>query len=159
MLSSGTSNMKKRFFDIFRHLWSGKERKKEVPEHFTSSQIEVFSTRLDELMTQKKPFLKHRYSIKEMATDIQMPSYQLSAFLNNILKTNFSDYLNKFRIRHCETLLKDKTHRITNFKELASECGFNNRNTFTTAFKKFTGKTPSDYTKRLSADNAMPFSR
>jgi AraC-like DNA-binding protein len=27
-------------------------------------------------------------------------------------------------------------------------CGFNNRNTFTVAFKKFTGNTPSDYVKQ-----------
>ena len=159
MQSLETRNMKKNFFDIFKNLWGNREKKKTVHEHFTRSQIEIFSTRLEELMSQKKPFLKQRYSIKEMATDIQVPSYQLSAFLNNVLRTNFSDYLNKFRIEYCETLMKDKAHRVNNFKELASECGFNNRNTFTTAFKKFTGKTPSDYTKMLSSDNTMPYSR
>jgi YesN/AraC family two-component response regulator len=157
--SSETSNMKRRFLDIFKNLWGGKEKKKGIHEHFNASQIAIFSTRLEELMSQRKPFLKQRYSIKDMATDIQVPSYQLSAFLNNVLKTNFSDYLNKFRIEYCENLMKDKNHRVTNFKQLASECGFNNRNTFTTAFKKFTGKTPSDYVKKLLSDDTMSFTK
>jgi YesN/AraC family two-component response regulator len=151
--------MKKRFLDIFKNLWGGREKKKGMHDFFSASQVAIFTTRLEELMTQKKPFLKQRYSIKDMATDIQVPSYQLSAFLNNVLKTNFSDYLNKFRIEYCESLMKDKTHRLTNFKQLASECGFNNRNTFTTAFKKFTGKTPSDYVKKLLSDDTMPFTK
>lgn len=112
-------------------------------------QIQLVRERLDELMNVQKPFLRPRYSIKDMATDIGIPAYQLSAFLNNVMKTHFSDYLNKHRIQFCETLMKDNTLRMVSLQDLASKCGFNNRNTFTMAFKKFTGKTPSDYVKQL----------
>jgi AraC-like DNA-binding protein len=32
---------------------------------------------------------------------------------------------------------------------LAAKCGFSNRNTFTSAFKKFSGKTPSCFIKKI----------
>ena len=60
---------------------------------------------------------------------------------------HFSDYLNRFRIEYCERIMNDTSAGAFSFKELAFKCGFNNRNTFTTAFKKFTGKTPSEYIK------------
>jgi len=34
---------------------------------------------------------------------------------------------------------------------IASEAGFNNRNTFTAAFKKETGKSPSEYLKEVKS--------
>lgn len=65
------------------------------------------------------------------------------------MEINFSDFLNRYRIEYCEGMMKDKTTWAFSLKEFAGKCGFNNRNTFTTAFKKFTGKTPSDYIKKL----------
>ena len=35
-----------------------------------------------------------------------------------------------------------------NLEQLSKKCGFNNRSSFTTAFKKFTGQKPFDYIKR-----------
>jgi len=35
---------------------------------------------------------------------------------------------------------------------IASEAGFNNRNTFTAAFKKETGQSPSEFLKRIKKD-------
>ena len=96
-------------------------------------------------MLQQKPFLKPHYKLKDLSEDLQMPLHLLSAFLNKRLGMHFTDYLNQFRIKYCEELIKNEQPGKVNLKELVSKCGFHNRNTFTTAFKKFTGKTPSDY--------------
>jgi len=140
-------NKKKNFFSIFRYLLGEKKKKSSIEDYLQSTKVKFLSSRLQELMSEKKPYLRQRYSIKDMATDIQVPAYQLSAFLNHVMQMNFSDYLNKFRVEYCEDLMKRNIAGTKTLKELAQKCGFNNRNTFTTAFKKFTGKTPSDYAR------------
>lgn len=110
-----------------------------------SAVIDLVRTRLNTYMLQQKPFLKPHYKLKDLSEDLQMPLHQLSAFLNKRLGMHFTDYLNQFRIKYCEELIKNEQPGKINLKELVSKCGFHNRNTFTTAFKKFTGKTPSDY--------------
>lgn len=105
--------------------------------------------RLDLFMMEKKPFLQPRYSIGQLSEDIKIPGYQLSAIINLRKGMNFSDYLNKLRIRHCEELIRIAGGgRKVNIRDLSAECGFQNRNTFTIAFKKFTGVTPSEYLKK-----------
>jgi len=109
--------------------------------------IEIIRNRLNAYMQQQKPFLKQHYTIKNLSDDMQMPSWQLSAFLNKHLGVHYSEYMNQFRIKYCEDLINQELSARVNLKELVSKCGFHNRNTFTTAFKKFTGKTPSEYVR------------
>jgi YesN/AraC family two-component response regulator len=110
-----------------------------------SATIDLIRLKLHEHMMHNTPFLKPHYKLKDLADELQIPLHQLSAFLNKQLGMHFSDYLNQFRIRYCESLIKREQSGRINLKELISRCGFHNRNTFTTAFKKFTGKTPSEY--------------
>jgi len=102
---------------------------------------------MTEFMEGKQPFLQIGYSIRSLANELNVPSYQLSAFLNRQLGVNFNDYLNRFRVRYSQELIQEGVAHSLNLKGLSKKCGFNNRNSFTTAFKKFTGHTPSDYVK------------
>jgi AraC-like DNA-binding protein len=99
-------------------------------------------------MDLEKPFLKTGYCIRDLGDEIGIPSYQLSAYINQLLGMNFSEYFNWFRIRHCQELMQSRLVDRLNLRGLAYKCGFSNRNTLTTAFKKFTGVTPSDYGKK-----------
>jgi len=98
-------------------------------------------------MQDAKPFLKYRYSIRDLAEDIHVQAYRLSAFLNQEKHLRFNDYLNQFRIQHCKELILNGQVNDLNMKGLALICGFQNRNTLTSAFKKLTGFTPSHYAK------------
>lgn len=106
---------------------------------------EQVTRHLEKLMLEKKPFLNSNYTLKEMAADLDMPLYQLSAYINQVTGTNFNDLLNKQRIDYCLKLIANGDMAKLNLHGLALTCGFNNRNTFSIAFKKFTGKTPSEY--------------
>ena len=138
---------KKNFFSFLQFFWHDKKKKSGTREYMSSQQIELLKTRLEEFMEQKQPFLRQGYSIKDMSNDLDMPAYQLSGFINRNMGMHFNDFLNKSRIKYCENLIRNNLALKTNLKELAFKCGFNNRNSFTTAFKKFTGQTPSDYTR------------
>ena len=140
--------MKKNIFSFFRDLIKGK---KPAEERMVGNKtVELLKYNLEELMYKKKPFLKPGYTIKDLSDELGLPSYQLSSFINHKLGMNFSDYLNQFRIKYCEEIIKKEGGGKLNLQQLAARCGFQNRNTFTTAFKKFTGRTPSEYTKNYS---------
>ncbi|HEY8897676.1 MAG TPA: AraC family transcriptional regulator [Niastella sp.] len=124
------------------------------PTNFTTYTIPPekahdISERLQQFMCKEKPFLRYRYSIKTLADDIQVQAYQLSAYLNQEKRLRFNDYLNRFRIEYCENLIQEGLVKDLNMRGLALICGFQNRNTLTSAFKKFTGLTPSRYTKSV----------
>jgi AraC-like DNA-binding protein len=107
--------------------------------------IDRLALRLEKTMREKKPFLNPDCTLRELADTLDVPLYKLSAYLNQTLGTNFSEYLNQWRIRHCLELFREKQTEHLNLNGIARKCGFNNRNTFSTAFKKITGKAPSTY--------------
>jgi AraC-like DNA-binding protein len=142
--------MKKNLIGFFRSLLGLEKNQSHSLKHPRNKNFELIKYRLEEFMNREKPFLKPGYSIKELATDLHMPSYKLSAYINKRMGMNFNDYLNQFRIKYCEELIKRQTDGKPLMQQLAQRCGFHNRNSFTTAFKKFTGRTPSDYAKHSS---------
>ena len=139
--------MKKNIFSFFRSFIENK-KKKDTPEHvLTSHQVILLKYRLEKYMHERKPFLRAGYSISDMAFDLGLHSYQLSAFINHEIGMHFTDYVNRFRIEHCKMIIRSDAPGKVSLKELAFKCGFNNRNSFTSAFKKFTGEKPSEYIK------------
>jgi AraC-like DNA-binding protein len=134
-------------------------RNKDVPagnfRFLTSDKIQVIAFLLKRFMKEERPYLKARYSIHHLAKDVKTPAYLVSAFINQELGVNFSDYFNLFRVRHCQVLIRDSQVDDFNLRGLARVCGFNNRNSFTVAFKKFTGMTPSVYKKNLDKVNEL----
>lgn len=117
--------------------------------NLSAQRIQEISEKLNQHMTSTKPFLRYRLTIQLLAEDIQVQAYQLSAYLNQEKHVRFTDYLNQLRIQYCENLIRSGMVKDFNMKGLALICGFQNRNTLTIAFKKFTGLTPSSYIKSV----------
>lgn len=60
--------------------------------------------------------------------------------------TNFSNFLNNFRVEKSKKLLVDNSFSLL---DVALEVGFNNQNYFTIVFKKVTNQTPSQFKKQM----------
>jgi AraC-like DNA-binding protein len=118
-------------------------------QNLTRKQIAQMKNEIDTLLRRSLPFLRHGYSLQEMATSLSFPQYQLSALINQEYGMNFNELVNKYRIDYAIHSIRDGKASHLNINGLADQCGFNNRNSFTTAFKKFTGLTPSEYFKTL----------
>lgn len=99
--------------------------------------------------SRNKPFLKHGYSLRMLSEEIHLPLHQLSAFINSFYKMNFNDFVNEYRIISCIEKLLKKEWEFKKLESIAEESGFNNRNTFTSAFKKATGLNPSEFIKYI----------
>jgi AraC-like DNA-binding protein len=102
-----------------------------------------------EFLTQKKPFLKHGYSLRHLSEDIHVPLHHLSAFINRHYQMNFNDFINEYRVHYCKIKIMNDEWKVKKLEAIAEESGFNNRNTFTSAFKKVTGLNPSEYLKGI----------
>jgi len=121
----------------------------------STEKIEKLQKHLHQMMVEVKPFLKHHYSIQDLAHDLEMPAYQLSAFINMIMKQRFNDLINQYRIDYCLGLIKSGAVTDIKVHKLAADCGYSNRNTFITAFKKFTNQTPQAYLSNLKREVKM----
>lgn len=117
--------------------------------NLSPQRMQEIAEKLHEHITSTKPFLRYRLTVQLLADDIQVQAYQLSAYLNQEKHLRFTDYLNQLRIQYCESLIRSGMVKDFNMKGLALICGFQNRNTLTIAFKKFTGLTPSSYIKSV----------
>lgn len=117
------------------------------PTFYSTQEIALIDEQLKMILQTGKNYLRPRYSIRDLAEEMNTPVYRLSAYINQYEGMNFNDYINRLRIVYCLELIKSGRVEGLNLKGLATQCGFSNRNTFTIAFKKFTGYNPSEYIK------------
>ncbi|HJS53811.1 MAG TPA: AraC family transcriptional regulator [Chitinophagaceae bacterium] len=109
---------------------------------------------LKDFMIEKKPFLQKRYSISQLANDIRVPHHQVSAFINGYYEMNFNDYINQYRVAYSKMMLMNEEWKYKTLQGISAECGFGNRTTFHMAFKKSTGKNPSEFIQALKNGEA-----
>lgn len=102
---------------------------------------------LNLVLAKEKKHLQKGYTINDLAKDTQVPAYLLTLYINRILQNNFSDLINQQRIEECCRLMDSGKYKHLTLEGLADICGFSNRNSFSGAFKKFKGVTPSQYQK------------
>lgn len=105
--------------------------------------------KLDEFES-KKQFLANGISLNEVSKQFQTNSTYLSKVVNLKKDKNFSNYINDLRIEYCiKQLNKESKLRNYTIKALAEEMGFNNAQSFSTAFFKYTGIFPSFFIEQL----------
>lgn len=88
--------------------------------------------------------------LKDAAAIMNMTESYFSTFFKLRTNYNFTDYINIIRLEHS---IKDIHSTTKNFTEIAFSNGFNNLRTFNRVFKKYTGKTPSEFSKEASESN------
>ncbi|MHA7128047.1 helix-turn-helix domain-containing protein [Algoriphagus namhaensis] len=110
--------------------------------------IEEIKQALQTQIEEKKVHLKQGYSIQDLARDCGIPYYLITQYLNQNLGMKFNDFINQKRIEHCLELFTTTDLSKYTVEGIGALCGFKNRNSFTSAFKKNTGTTPSAYLKQ-----------
>ena len=117
--------------------------------YMSKEKLGRMNDQLEELMENERPYLKAGYSLVDLTNDLGIPLYQVSYFLNHTKGKTFHDLLNEYRIRYSKEVMIKENHRQLTLEAIAYESGFGNRNSFTNAFKKFTGQTPSAFMKEV----------
>lgn len=95
-------------------------------------------------------FTKKNYTLTKLAKELDTNSTYLSKIINMTKGMNFAKYMNEIRIDYAiEQLKENKVFRSYTIKAIAIEVGFNNAQSFSTAFHKKTGINPSYFLKQL----------
>ncbi len=96
----------------------------------------------------EQKYFNPQLSLDILAEEMNMSSGKLSMLINQFSGKNFSDYINSLRVEEAKKLLATPEFKTYTIVSIGLECGFNSKSTFYTAFKKFTGKTPTQYRKQ-----------
>ncbi|MFT5884348.1 MAG: AraC-like DNA-binding protein [Arcticibacterium sp.] len=113
------------------------------PPPFENSQFIVNKIiKLTKLMNVDKVYFDPNLTIPKMADKVQIQPYLLSQIINTHFGQSYPDYVNTYRIKEAKSLLTDNSLKISS---VAMDSGFNTLSSFNVAFKKATGKTPSNY--------------
>ena len=94
-------------------------------------------------METEKPFLNPAFSLPELADKMKISVHQLSQIINEGLNKSFFEMTAEYRIEEAKRLLIDQPN--IKIEEIAEQVGYNSKSSFNTAFKKITGKTPSEF--------------
>nr|NQU89339.1 helix-turn-helix transcriptional regulator [Bacteroidota bacterium] len=122
------------------------------PKYQNSSLSQNISTSylqtLEDTMKTEMPFLDPLISLEKLAKHVKIPKNQLSQVINTETGLSYNDYINKYRIQQAQSIISKLNGNGETLLGVAYDVGFNSKSTFNTAFKKFTGKTPSEYRKQ-----------
>ncbi len=150
------------FLSIFFFLWvlfiklKGAWKRKQAEskpsrkkKYETSGLNESFAEQklkdLLEFMENRENYMNPDLNLKKLSLELNIQYNHLSQIINEKLKQNSNDFINRYRIEEAKKkLLDDKKSSVL---DVAYDCGFYSKSVFNTAFKKFTGMTPSQYRK------------
>jgi AraC-like DNA-binding protein len=108
-----------------------------------------YMMKLNSFMDMNKPYLDENITIKDISHFTGIPSHHLSIVINNRLNKNFYTFINEYRIRESQEILKNPENSDASILSIAFKSGFNSKSTFNSTFKKITGLTPSEYRESM----------
>lgn len=93
-----------------------------------------------------KQEFKRPIPLEEIADKVSMTVPAFCRYFKKITGKTFTQFVNEYRLAHAAKLLHEKQISIT---EVCFESGFNNFSHFNKQFRKYTGKSPSEYRNEL----------
>ena len=116
----------------------------------TEEKFEETVPQLLRLMEKEKMYLDPNLTLKDLTRHLHIHANHLSQIINAKFDVNFNDFINNYRITEAKKQLTASDKRHLTVLEIMFDCGFNSKSVFNTAFKKFTGTTPSEYRRKYS---------
>lgn len=131
--------------NVLIHQWDSKSIRK--PRN--KEEYRIF---IEEFLINQKPYLIQGFSLQDLATYTGINIPTLSALINREYGMNFNDFVNQYRVRYFQDLLKQPEYHQWTLEAISQKAGFNSRTTFIRAFTKFADCSPSVYLKAVKMD-------
>jgi AraC-like DNA-binding protein len=129
-------------------IFSGIEERQRQKPPFLSKSLELqYLNQLSTFMDAEKPYLNPDITLSYLSEKVFIPHRALSEIINNSLDQNFYDFINSYRIKESQRLLKNQANKQKTVLEILYQVGYNSKSSFHIAFKKYTGMTPSQFKK------------
>ena len=96
-----------------------------------------------------KAFLEKGLTLNRLAAEFETNTSYLSQVINEYKGTNFNTYINTLRIKFAtQKIYSDKEWRKYSVEDIATQCGFSNRQSFSNIFFEQNGIRPADFIKK-----------
>lgn len=102
---------------------------------------------INKLVEAEKIYTDPEVTTESLAARLGVNRNAISKAVNSALQKNFSAFINDYRIREAIRLLSDPANDALTTDAIATDAGFNSRETFYRAFKARTGITPTQFRK------------
>ena len=120
-------------------------------KYATSALTEEQKSEITKLIMQtienEQLYLKSDFTIDILAKHIEISRTYISQVINEKFNMNFNGFINEYRVKEARRILTDETNKNLTIETMALSVGFGSKSSFNSAFKKYTGVTPSFYMK------------
>ncbi len=122
-----------------------------IPKYQSSTLTEEKAEEIEKnviaLMEEQELFSDSLITIKNVASHLTITPHNLSQVLNERCLLTFPQFVNGYRIRKAQELLRDESNKNRSISEIAYEVGFNSLSSFNMYFKTIANTSPSKYRK------------
>ncbi|SNS75120.1 Helix-turn-helix domain-containing protein [Belliella buryatensis] len=118
---------------------------------------DVLIFKVEEFMTEFKPFLSAEFSLKFLEKNLNISGRYISAAIKEKYQLNFKNYINWLRIEYFKSVYLPMitSSEQVNLEDIANELGFVSINTFYIQFHKFLNTTPRAYIDQYLMSKAL----
>jgi len=99
---------------------------------------------LEQALENDQVYLKHDICLPELARHIGTNRYYLSKLINSEFNVNFSDFINRYRVRDAVEMIEANCNEIS-LSEIATKSGFKSYISFSRNFRRQTNKSPETF--------------
>lgn len=114
----------------------------------TEDEVERIFLQLNRIMAQEKLYKNAELTLSKLADSLQLKDAALSQVINSKFNKSFYDYINSLRVDECVKMIADEKNQNYTLLAIAFDCGFNSKSSFNRNFRKFAGKSPSDFFRK-----------
>lgn len=114
----------------------------------TPDQQEELMRQAQKIMSEKKPFMESNFSLPALAKQLKSSVHILSQTINDGIGKSFFEWVAEYRVEEAKKIIIESP--FLKIEEVAEQVGYNSKSSFNTAFKKITGKTPSEFRESIS---------
>jgi len=135
---------------VFKGNWMPKPyiEETEITKSNKNAEKELFIKLLSH-MESEKPYLDPQLTIAKLAKQLDMPDSKVSRLINNFGEATFFDFVNNYRVEEVKAKIANLQNDHLSLLGIALDSGFNTKASFNRTFKKYEGKTPSQFRKEL----------
>ncbi len=130
---------------------SSKNQAKYTGSTMSSEQEEDIFNLISDAFENQKVYLQQDLTVTSLADKLNTNKTYISQVINERFYQNFSSFVNDYRIKEARRLLSEEENWNLTIEAIANNVGFKSKSAFNTAFKKFTGITPSYFLDSIKA--------
>lgn len=121
------------------------EKAKPQQEILDQATLREYKEKVKSLLARERLYLNPDVTLQDFAAQLGINARYLSYTINTGFGKTFFELINEYRIMHARGLLLEEGAEKRTVLEVMYESGFNSKSAFNTAFKKYTGLTPSGF--------------